>query len=236
MTPIFSQMDALDDIGAVLGCVRETCLEEGVMRMSYHVTPLFAPPTSKTTSVYAEGFSEEWMELYADAEFRAKDPIPERVMRYGALMTWKEAMEAGPNTPENLEYFAAMKAHGLEHGFGLPLFGPRARDAYASFDFGKPVEQVPEKRLDTVRGVAQAGHHRIGWLIDRNVDVPKLSVRETEVLRWVALGKSTSSIAAILDLSPDTVKTYAKRIYAKLDANDRIGAVVKALRLGLVRI
>ena len=35
----------------------------------------------------------------------------------------------------------------------------------------------------------------------------------------------------ILDLSPDTVKTYSKRIYVKLDVTDRVGAVVKALRL-----
>ena len=32
------------------------------------------------------------------------------------------------------------------------------------------------------------------------------------------------------------VKTYSKRIYAKLDATDRVDAVVKALKLGLVNV
>lgn len=236
MTLLFSRIDALDDIGAVLAYVREVCLGEGVVRMSYHVTPLFAEANSSSTMVYSHGFSEEWLEKYSEANFRAKDPIPERVMRYGALMTWKEAMAAGPNSPDNLEYFAAMEEYGLQHGFGLPLFGPRSRDAYASFDFGRPITEVEEERIERVRSVAQAGHSRIGWLTDRVGDAPSLSAREAEVLAWVAQGKSTNSIATILDLSPDTVKTYAKRIYAKLDTTDRIGAVVKALRLGLVKI
>ena len=37
-------------------------------------------------------------------------------------------------------------------------------------------------------------------------------------------------------VSPHTVKTYAKRVYAKLDATDRVGAVVKALKMGLVNV
>jgi DNA-binding NarL/FixJ family response regulator len=32
------------------------------------------------------------------------------------------------------------------------------------------------------------------------------------------------------------VKTYSKRIYAKLEVTDRVGAVVKGLKLGLVKI
>ena len=65
---------------------------------------------------------------------------------------------------------------------------------------------------------------------------PALSERELEVLTWAARGKTTQAIATILDLSPDTVKTYSKRIYAKLDASERVGAVLKALRLGLVKV
>lgn len=50
----------------------------------------------------------------------------------------------------------------------------------------------------------------------------------------LAHGKSRNDIATILDLSPDTVKTYITRIYDKLEARDRIAAVVKGLRLRLI--
>lgn len=236
MAHFVGQIDALTEISDVLSFVRDACIEQGVVRMSYHVTPIFAEPNSVCTAVYAYGFSKEWLSLYETSDFRSSDPIPGRVMRHGAPMRWKDAMKAGENTWENLEYFAAMADHGLDHGFGMPLFGPRGRDAYAGFDFGKPLDEVPGERVSTVRSLSQAGHQRVSWLIDQSDQVPRLSERELEVLSWVAKGKSTTSIASILALSPDTVKTYAKRIYSKLDASDRVGAVVKALRLGLVSV
>ena len=53
---------------------------------------------------------------------------------------------------------------------------------------------------------------------------------------WPAFPITNAAIATILDISPETAKTYSKRIYAKLDVSDRVGAVVKALRLGLVKV
>lgn len=232
----FDQIDALNDIEAVLRFVREVCVQQRAVRMSYHVTPPFDGPTSSTTLVYTKGFSAQWLEMYDREEFRASDPIPRRVMQSGSMMSWADAMEAGPNSPENEAYFAAMREFGLIHGIGVPLYGPRGRAAYASFDFDRPAGELSHDQLGTVRSVAQAGHQRICVLIDESSDIPTLSQREIEVLTWVARGKSVSAIATILGLSPETVKTYSKRIYAKLDVTDRVAAVVKALRLGLVRV
>ena len=145
-------------------------------------------------------------------------------------------MKRGTNTQENETYFEALREFGLIHGFGIPLFGPRGRDAYASFDFGMPFDEVPQAQLGTVRSVAQAGHQRLCMLLDTTQNMPDLTDREAEVLQWMVKGKSSSVIADILSISPDTVKTYTKRIYGKLDASDRVGAVVKALKLGLVTV
>ncbi|MEE4200662.1 helix-turn-helix transcriptional regulator [Erythrobacter sp.] len=231
---MFDTIEALDTVGAVLIAVRDLAIMQGSRRMSYHVTPAFDGPTAKTTAVYAHGFSQEWLDLYADEAFRASDPIPARVMRHGSLMTWKEAMAAGENTHENEAYFERMREFGLEHGFGLPLYGPGGKDAYASFDFLRPLDEVSNEALGIVRSAAKAGHQRVAVLTDREDRPPPLSEREREVLEWAARGKSISAIATILDISPDTAKTYFKRIYAKLGVSDRVGAVVKALRLGLL--
>ena len=236
MQRYFGHIEGLYDIGEVLRYAADVCREQGVVRYSYHFTPRFDAPNSPKTAVIAEGFDEEWLALYERADFRAKDPIPQRTMAHGAMLPWSEAKLSAPNTPENEEYFAAMESHGLVHGFGLPLFGPRGRDAYASFDFGKPLSEVDPDALGTVRSVPQVAHQRVCVLLDSVRTVPDLSERETEVLRWIAHGKSVSVIADILSLSPDTVKTYAKRVYAKLEASDRVGAVVKALKLGLVTV
>ena len=232
----FDLIETMVDIGAVLRYVRDHAIKAGVVRMSYHVVPQFEDPTSATTAVYAHGFSDEWLRLYDNQDFRETDPIPARVMDYGSLMTWRDAMTWKPNTPEQEAYFAKMEEFGLIHGFGLPLYGRNGRDGYASFDFERHVDEVPAPEVGLVRSLAQAGHQRISILVEWEGQRLQLSERETEVLSWVARGKSISSIATILSLSPDTVKTYSKRIYAKLEVTDRVGAVIKALRLGLVKV
>ncbi|MFM8564010.1 MAG: response regulator [Acidimicrobiia bacterium] len=63
-----------------------------------------------------------------------------------------------------------------------------------------------------------------------------LSEREIEVLDAVAAGCSTPEVAAKLFISHKTVKNHLASIYAKLDARDRTEAVIRAVRLGIVRL
>lgn len=62
-----------------------------------------------------------------------------------------------------------------------------------------------------------------------------LSNREQQVLEQLATGRSTREIAEALGLGDETVKSHLSRIYSKLKANDRVQAVVTAMRHGLVR-
>ena len=62
-----------------------------------------------------------------------------------------------------------------------------------------------------------------------------LSPREVEVLEWIATGKSNSVIAEILGISPHTVDTIVRRIFSKLDVNDRTTAAIRGLGAGLLR-
>jgi DNA-binding NarL/FixJ family response regulator len=56
----------------------------------------------------------------------------------------------------------------------------------------------------------------------------ELSDRESEVLALIALGLTNAEIAEELYLSIETVKTYVKRLYAKLGIHNRAQAAVAA--------
>jgi len=60
--------------------------------------------------------------------------------------------------------------------------------------------------------------------------------REEEVLQLIAEGLSTTEVAARLYISIKTVKNHLASIYAKLDSRDRTQAVVRAVRMGIIRI
>ena len=61
-----------------------------------------------------------------------------------------------------------------------------------------------------------------------------LTERELEVLRAVATGLTNGEIAQELRLSESTVKTHVSRALAKIDARDRVQAVIIAYEVGLV--
>ncbi len=54
-----------------------------------------------------------------------------------------------------------------------------------------------------------------------------LSDRESEILNWVAAGKTNSEIGMILDISAFTVKNHMQRVFKKLDVMNRTQAVSK---------
>jgi DNA-binding response OmpR family regulator len=59
----------------------------------------------------------------------------------------------------------------------------------------------------------------------------QLTQRESEVLMWIARGKSNRDIAEILDLSPRTVNKHLEQIYAKLGVENRASAAALAVRM-----
>jgi len=57
-----------------------------------------------------------------------------------------------------------------------------------------------------------------------------LTERETEVLVWVAEGKSNSDVATILGIRSVTVKKHLENIFRKMGVETRTAAVAFALR------
>ncbi len=61
-----------------------------------------------------------------------------------------------------------------------------------------------------------------------------LSDREISVLQSLSNGLSTREVASHMHLSEETIKTYLKQVFRKLQVRDRTEAVAEAFRRGLI--
>ena len=65
-------------------------------------------------------------------------------------------------------------------------------------------------------------------------EAPRLTARELEVLRLVSMGWETSRIASELNISPHTALNHIRHFRRKLNAQNKLVAVVTAIRLGIL--
>jgi hypothetical protein len=65
---------------------------------------------------------------------------------------------------------------------------------------------------------------------------PRLTPREYQVLDLLASGMSDREIARSLVVSEATARTYTKRLLQTLDVNNRLQAVLKGMRCGMVQL
>lgn len=66
-----------------------------------------------------------------------------------------------------------------------------------------------------------------------DLEKPRLSKRESTILRELTRGANNREIAAALSIVEGTVKNHLSTIFAKLGVRDRTGAALKARELGL---
>jgi DNA-binding NarL/FixJ family response regulator len=105
---------------------------------------------------------------------------------------------------------------------------------------GYLLKDVPREALiDSIRRVHNGETcvpvHLANKLAER-VRSESLSEREIDVLKLMAQGKSNKEIGSVLFISPGTVKSHVKSIFAKLNVNSRAEAVANAAHRALIQL
>ena len=131
---------------------------------------------------------------------RAREMVRERLVEHVLLYTWDAAPE-----------FLALAADAGVSGVAL-----KSQEGVALVDV---IERVASGERIGLENVHRGRHARAP-------DV--LSTREQEVLALIALGMSNAEIGNELFLSVDTIKTYVRRLYGKLNVKNRAQAALHA--------
>ncbi|MGZ5866388.1 MAG: response regulator [Xanthobacteraceae bacterium] len=145
-------------------------------------------------------------------------------------------------TPQAARLLGAAFANFDGAGFALPpevkaWLGRGGRPAGEDAEGINLVSETSDKKL-RLSYVGQIGPDEILLrLIEGDVRDDKtllkvklsLTVREAEVLLWLARGKSNRDIGEILSLSPRTVNKHLEQVYSKLGVENRTSAAALAM-------
>jgi DNA-binding CsgD family transcriptional regulator len=129
-------------------------------------------------------------------------------------------------------YIDCIRPQGMEHHLGLALpdlAEPAGRERYVRiFLHRTPGPDFSER--DRALLVLLRPHLHQAYLDARRRrnPVPRLTARQTDLLRLVAEGHTNAQIARRLGLSEGTVRTHLENIYERLGVSSRTAAVLRA--------
>jgi two-component system, NarL family, response regulator LiaR len=157
-----------------------------------------------------------------------------------------ETYGAAPMVADSLGYSYNLISDNLSIYSRYPIIRKYAfADSISTFNFGGVMIDAP--MIEIEEGLRKAKQHlqymctRAVWLLQHKEDkkdklVSPLTVTEREILKLMALGKTTKEIAAERFLSVYTVMTHRKNIFRKLEVNNVHEATKYALRAGIVDV
>lgn len=175
-----------------------------------------------------------WQENYYDRKYIEIDPVIQRVMPANASLIWD--LDSYSATPELRDELRAQGIIcGLTQSFHIGA-GITSLFTIASSSQQMNSELVKSKK-DLLGQFAQAAYAGISKFFlselapDQGVD---LTIREKEVLRWTADGKTAFEISKILNVATRTINFHLSNVIIKLNAANKTQAAVKAVAFGLI--
>lgn len=192
-------------------------------------------PVSNQRFVLYSNYPAAWETAYVSRNYFQVDPTVQHGLTRTEPLVWASSrLKLKKN-----EFWEEAEQHQLSQGWCMPVRGLRGDVGMMSFvRSGEQIEQseldAKEVRMSYLTHAVQGSINSL--LMARYVPESRqeLTVREREVMRWTAAGKTYSEIGMILAIDERTVKFHIKNSMTKLNAVNKTDAAVKMVKLGLL--
>ena len=167
-----------------------------------------------------------------------RDPVAQHCRRQSMPIIWDQATYSEKGLGDMWEHQARF---GYRNGIAMALHMPEGRHFFFAVDRDQP---VPPDTAELTRLVAdlqlfavhaQEAALRILTPAMTLPSTPSLTPRELETLRWTMEGKTAWEVGSLLGISERTAALHVNNATHKLGCVNKHQAVLKALRLGLIR-
>lgn len=178
-------------------------------------------------------YPDDWQKHYFERNYIAIDPIIARSAHSRLPFLWNEL----PNlTDIQRQMFNEAKEAHLGNGICVPVHGPYGETFVISLASSHPDVDPQQAKARLHLLVTQFHAAFLSLSGAESEPAVQLTARERECLAWSARGKSSWDIGMILNISEHTVNYHLKHAMERLSVNNRIMAVVKAIRMGLIEL
>lgn len=194
--------------------------------------------TDNPAPAVALNYPTSWTDFYFERSYQEKDPVLLYAPWLDRPFQWDWLGKAFELDRAQATVMHQAGDAGLLNGVGVPLHGPRG-DVCLLTCAASDSEPRPKSALSSLAVLAAQFHAVYSALCHTEMDyrdIPVLSERERVCLQWAARGKSSWDVGVLLHISENTVNFHIKKAFKKLDANNRIAAVVNAIRFGLISL
>jgi DNA-binding CsgD family transcriptional regulator len=180
-----------------------------------------------------EAYIESWM----SNDDARRDPVLKRLKRMNVPFAYDQQMYVRDGAGDLWERQAKF---GYNTGIAVALHLQDHKHFFLGVDREKAlpddVEEVTHllASLQLLAVHAQDAALRLLGVQSTPGDIPKLTAREIEVLRWTMDGKSAWAVGEILSVSENTVNFHLRNVFRKLGSSSKHQAVLKAMALGLL--
>jgi DNA-binding CsgD family transcriptional regulator len=179
-----------------------------------------------------------YRDTFSDGNNNKRDPVMQHCKVKSVPIIWDQSTYVKADRADQWERQARF---GYRYGISLALHMPEGRHFMLGVDRDQalpkdPVEMtrmVAALQLFAVHAQEAATRLVIPQLSDPSL--PSLTPRELETLRWTMEGKTAWEVANVLGISERTAVLHANNAMHKLGCVNKHQAVLKALRLGLIR-
>ncbi|MBB2158288.1 hypothetical protein HLH33_18665 [Gluconacetobacter diazotrophicus] len=175
-------------------------------------------------------YPEEWVAHYTDRGYISDDPTISRSTHAETPYLWRQLDDL---RPAQRAIFAGLSDFGIRDGYTIPMHAPDGMVFVASFALRRAALSSAERLA--IMTLTTQFYFRYRALSPAAPSARiALSGREAECLCWAAQGKSSWETGMILGITESTVNFHVKNALAKLQCNNRIVGVVRAICLGLI--
>lgn len=204
----------------------------------FNATLVVEQPAARANVVVLGNAPEAFGESTVDVDSGARDPVLQRLKATSAPFAYDQAMYVNHSAGDLWEEQAA---HGYKAGIALALHMSGGRHFILGVDREDPLPQNPDNVIRMMADLQLlavfAQETAVRLLMPQMpaiMDVPALSAREVEVLKWTLVGKSNQVIGQLLNISLSTVNFHLRAAMDKLGVASKHQAAAKAQSLGLI--